>query len=115
MTFAGGVFDKVDVSRLKGDLLSARNFNLSSAAERDHVLAAWAYVPIGDRAGRSPAELGPGDWHHFENLTRVPVPELHLYLFGMRLLVRTRIEPSHEYGFVSLSVNHAMRSESRAD
>src|SRR5437879_6121752 len=59
MTLAGRVFDKIDVPRLERDLFSSRNFNLSSAAERDHVLATWATMPIGNRTGRSPTELGP--------------------------------------------------------
>jgi hypothetical protein len=53
MTFASRVFDQVDVPRLEGDLFSSRNFNLSSATECDHVLAPWATMPIGNRAGRT--------------------------------------------------------------
>src|SRR6266436_6017184 len=87
VTFASRVLDKFDVARLDGDLFSSLNFELSPAAERDHVPATWATMPIGNVAGRSPMEFGPCDLHHLESLTRTSARELHLYLFGVRLIV----------------------------
>src|SRR4249919_1170577 len=100
MTLASRVFDQVDVPRLEGDLFSSRDFNLSSATECDHVLAPWAAMPIGNRTGRAATKLGPGDLHQLECLPRVSGCELHLDLFGMRLIVWPRVEPGHEHGFV---------------
>jgi hypothetical protein len=39
-------------------------------------------------------ELGPSDLHHLGDVTWPR--ELQLYLFGMGLIVRTGVEPSHE-------------------
>jgi hypothetical protein len=48
MTFTGDVFDQVDMPGFDGNLLASHYFDLSPAAERDHVLAAWSSVPIGN-------------------------------------------------------------------
>ena len=87
VTFAGCVLDELDVPRLNGDLFPSLNFELSPAAQRNHVPATWATMPIGNVAGRSPMEFGPCDLHHLEGLTGTSACELHLYLFGVRLIV----------------------------
>src|SRR5712691_10422885 len=84
VTFARRVFDKVDIPRPDGDLFPSRNFELSPAAQRDHVLAAWGPMPIGKVTTRRPMELGPGDLHHLEDLSRVTRVELQFYFVGMR-------------------------------
>jgi hypothetical protein len=115
VTLASCVFDKVDGPRPDGDFLSSRNFDLSPAAQRNHVLAAWCTMPIVNTATRRPMELGAGDLRHLADLGRAAVAELQFYFFGMRLIVRACVEPSHEYGFVCLSHNHARLGEVRTD
>jgi len=115
MTLASGVFDKVDMPRLQGNLFSSCNFNLSPAAECDHVLATRRSVPIGKTARRTAAKLGPGDLRHLEGIVRLPRRKLQLYLFGVSLIVRPRVEPRHEDGFVGLSSHYAMLCGLRAD
>jgi hypothetical protein len=115
VTFARRVFDKVDVTRPDGDLSASRNFDLSPAAQRDHVLAAWGAMPIVNTTTRRPMEFGPSDLHHLGNLSRAARGELQFYFFGMRLIVWTRVEPSHERKLVCLSHNHARLGEVRAD
>jgi hypothetical protein len=115
VTFASRVFDKVDVPRPDGDLFSSRNFDLSPAAQRDHVLAAWGAMPIVNTTTGRPMELGPGDLHHLGNLSGVAGGELQFYFFGMRLIVWTREDPGHEYSLVCLSHYHTRLAEVRAD
>src|ERR1700730_8884343 len=115
VAFASGVFDKVDVPRPNGDLFSSRNFDLSPAAQRDHVLSAWGAMPIVNTATCRPMELGACDRHHLRDLRRTAGGELQFDFFGMRLIVRTCVEPSHEYGLVCLSHNHARLGAPRAD
>jgi len=115
VTFARRVFDKVDVTRPDGDLSASRNFDLSPAAQRDHVLAAWGAMPIVNTTTRRPMEFGPSDLHHLGNLSRAARGELQFYFFGMRLIVWTRVEASHERKLVCLSHNHARLGEVRAD
>jgi heme A synthase len=108
--FAGRVFDKLDVPRPHGDLFSSRNFKFSLAAERDHILAPRAAMPVGNPAGRPAMKLGPGDLPHIEGVIRAPGCELHFYLFGMGLIVRTRKEPGHEHGLVRLGLRAGRRN-----
>jgi hypothetical protein len=115
VTFASRVFNKVDVPRPDRDLFSTGNFDLSPAAQRDHVLAAWGAMPIVNTTTRQPMELGPGDLHHLENLSRAARGELQFYFFGMRLIVWTRVDASHECRLVCLSQNHARLGEVRAN
>jgi len=115
VTFAGCVFDKVDGPRPDGDFLSLRNFDLPPAAQRNHVLSARGTMPIVNTATRRPMKLGAGDLRHPGNLGRAAGGELQFYFFGMRLIVRARVEPSHKYGLVCLSHNHARLGEERDD
>src|SRR6202011_4038902 len=71
VTFASRVFDKVDVPRPHGDLLASRNFDLSVAAQRNHVLPTWGAMPIVNTATRRPMEFGPGDLHHLGDFSGV--------------------------------------------
>jgi hypothetical protein len=57
VAFARRVFDKVDVPRSHGYLFPSRNFDLSMAAQRDHVLPARRTMPVVDAAARCPMEL----------------------------------------------------------
>jgi hypothetical protein len=61
------------------------------------------------------AEICPARGPNLGDLSRAAGGELQFYFFGMRLIVRTRVEPSHEYGLVCLSHNHAKLGKVRAD
>jgi len=115
VTFASRVFDEVDGPRPDRDLLSSRNFDLSPAAQRDHILAAWGSMPVLDTTARRSMKLSSGNLRHPGDLSRAAWCELQFYLFGMRLIIWTRVESSHEYRLVCLSHNHARLGEVRAD
>ena len=102
VTFAADIFDQVDMPGLDGDLFALRDFDLPPAAERDHVLAAWSSVPIGNRTGQSTMKLGSSDWEHLEDIAS----ELHLDLFGVRLTIWAGVETSHHHRFAVLSKHH---------
>ncbi len=115
VAFARRVFDKVDVPRPHGYLFPSRNFDLSMAAQRDHVLPARRTMPIVHAPARCPMELGAHDRHHFGDLRGIAGSELQFDLFGMRLIVRTRVEVSDHQRLVSLSENYIRFAEVRTD
>src|SRR5712691_2082149 len=57
VTLSGRVFDQIDLTRPRGDLLAISNLNLATAAEGDDVLALRTNMPVAGRTGRSRAEL----------------------------------------------------------
>ena len=96
--FASSIFDKINVPRPDGNLFPSRNFDLSPAAQRDHMSAAWGAMPIVNTTTRRSMERGPSDLQHLGDFSRAAGSELQFCFFGMRLIVRTRVEPCHEYG-----------------
>jgi hypothetical protein len=115
VAFARRVFDKVDVPRPHGNLFPSRYFDLSMAAQRDHVLPTRRTMPIVYAPARCPMELGARDRHHFGNLRGIAGSELQFDLFGMRLIVRTRVEVSDYQRLVSLSENYISFAQVRTD
>jgi hypothetical protein len=107
VTFAADIFDQVDMPGFDVDLFASGDFNLSPAAERDHVLAAWSGVPIGNRTGQSTMKLGSSNREHLEHIAS----ELRFDLFGVSLIVWAGVQTSHCHRFVGLSEHHAMPSE----
>jgi hypothetical protein len=89
MTFAGRIFDQLDVTGCQRNLLAAGNLNLSSSAERDHVLAPRTAMPIAERAGRRATKLHTGNLHHLGR----PASQLHFDLLGVTLAIRTSEDP----------------------
>src|SRR5438128_239990 len=104
MPFAGHVLCKQDVSRLEGNLLSARELDLSSPAERDDVLLPWRGMPIQKVIRRCTPELQPGNLDHLGYLADAAAGRQLLGdLFGTRLAIGTGEESSHLDWFPVLS------------
>src|SRR2546426_11187907 len=57
VTLSGRVFDQIDMAGTDRDLLTSRNLDLSSTAERNHELAPGTGMPLVRAARRPPAEL----------------------------------------------------------
>src|SRR5712692_7193425 len=107
VTFASRIFDELDVPRFHRDPLSSCNLQLSAAAERDHILATWTAMVIGDATSRRPMDLSASDGLQLGDLgSWAACAELDLHLFGVSLAVRACVEPSHEHGFSGLCDNH---------
>jgi len=107
VTSASDIFDQVDMTGFDGDLFASCDFDLSPAAESDHVLAAWSGVPIGNRTGQSTMKLGSSNREHLEDIAS----ELHFDLFGVRLVIWASVQTSHHHWFASLSQHHAVPGE----
>src|SRR5205823_2099396 len=57
VTFAGRIFDQVDLTRTHRDFLAVTHLELGPAAESNHVLAHRPHMPVARRAGGSRTEL----------------------------------------------------------
>src|SRR6202035_2846838 len=64
---------------------------------------------------RRSMEFGAAYRHHFGDLRRVSGGELQFNLFGMSLIVRTRVEVSDHQRLVRLSQDHRRHREMRTD
>ena len=51
-------------------------------------------MAILNTTSRPPIKLGSSDLHHLISTVRASRCELHFYFFGVRLIVRARVEPS---------------------
>ena len=91
------------------------DFELSVAAERNHILAAWSAMPVFHVASGRTVKFGAVDRKQLGYLGGTAGCELQFHFFGMCLIVRACEEPGHEYGFVCLSQHHAILGEVRAD
>src|SRR5215470_12090472 len=102
VTLAGQVLDERDVPGPDGDLLTSADRQLRAAAERDHILTAWADVPVARRSWRPAAELRARRLHH---LGHAGVRELHRNLFRGARPVSRRIDACHRDRLWRLRMN----------
>src|SRR5215469_9896482 len=107
MALTGGVFHEVNTSRPKRDLFATGNFDFAVAAQGDYVLSTRSTMPVIDASAASAMELRAGDLHQPCDLRGVAGRELKLDLFGMSLVILTRVEVRDHYRFLRLCQNHA--------
>src|SRR3989442_1685614 len=110
VAFASQVLSELHVPRSQSNLLASCIVDLSSAAERDHVLATRRSMPVIDPAGRRPMDLGARHLQHLGDFGGPGSGELDFDLICVRQAVRSGVEPSDDDRLACLSHDDIMVS-----